>query len=144
MERNELVKDFTFTILTYLLLLVLVFIIQIEYTNKYFAFLLIAPPIPAIIFFWKFVKIKKKPQRDVIKALNDAIIYIISGIVALFGLLKTMPHVQFDIFDILLKNDIGYLLLCFYSILIFIKAYVAICETRANIKLLQAKKDEIE
>ena len=140
MERNELIKNFIFTTFTYLLMLILIFSIQIQYTNEYLAFLLLLPPIPAIVFFWSYVKIKEKAQRDIIKSLNDAAIYIISGLVALCGLLKTMPHVTFDIFDSLLKNNIGYLLLCFYSILIFIKAYVAICETYANIKLLQKKE----
>lgn len=135
--NEKLIKHFKYLMLTYLILIIVLIFIQLKCNSPYTPLLLLLPPLPAIFFFWKYVQMQEKAQRDVIKSLNDGILYIVSGIIALLGLLKTLPYNSFDIFDVLLKNNIGYILLCFYSLLVFIKAYVAICETKQNISILR-------
>jgi len=133
MKNNELIKYFTFSMIMSFVIIIFLIIIQIQIGSQYYTLLLLIPPLPAIFFFWKYVQMKEKVQRDIIKSLNDGVLYMVSGCVALFGLIKTLPYNSFDIFDILFKNNIAYIALCFYSILVFIKAYVAICEAKENI-----------
>ncbi len=137
MMNEKLIKHFKYLMLTYAILIIILIFIQLNFNSPYIPLLLLIPPLPAIFFFWKYVQMQEKAQRDVIKSLNDGILYIVSGVIALCGLIKTLPYSSFDIFDILFRNNIGYTLLCFYSLLVFIKAYVAICETKQNIKIIR-------
>lgn len=136
-DRENFPEKFMFkyftVILIYIILCILFSILEIENNSSYTPYLLLTLPLPAIYFSWNYIACKEKKQRDIIKSVNDSLLYVISGIVALFAVIKTVPHSKFDAFTFLLENGITYIALSFYSIFLFIKAFIAIAESRENI-----------
>ncbi|MXP59216.1 hypothetical protein [Pantoea sp. Taur] len=130
--KKFMLKYFT-VIITYIILCILFSVLEIENNSSYTPYLLLTLPLPAIYFSWNYIACKEKKQRDIIKSVNDSLLYVISGIVALFAVIKTVPHSKIDAFTFLLENGITYIALSFYSIFLFIKAFIAIAESKENI-----------
>jgi len=149
-EKENFPKNFMWhfylVMLAYIVICILFSIIKIGNNEPYTPYLLLSLPLPAIYFLAFYISCKEKKQRDVIKLVNDSLLYSISAIVALFAVIKTVPHSQHDPFSYLLESWTAYIALSFYAFFLFIKAFITISESIENIKSYreQSKKDSNE
>ncbi|MDT7009227.1 hypothetical protein [Enterobacter cancerogenus] len=101
---------------------------------------LFIPLIVPILFSICIIITRNKEQRDLIKSLNDSTLFSISAITTALVIIKTIDLTPLDAFDLLMKNRVGYILICGHTILYTIKATIAMCETYENwIKISKAK-----
>ncbi|WP_233980932.1 hypothetical protein [Pectobacterium versatile] len=106
---------------------------------------LFIPLVWLLITTFFILRTDDKLKINIIKSMNDLFLFIISAFVAAFGVIKTIPNFEFDIFSILMKNSAGYLSLCIYSVMFFIKSaitYIELKENRAIYKEAKAKKSK--
>ncbi|MHA1053264.1 hypothetical protein ACR9HA_23320 [Enterobacter ludwigii] len=106
-----------------------------EYINN--PFYLILPIAPIAYILYRIIKSTNKTERDVIKSWNDSILFLISFITTCLLTFKTIDHLNFDVFDEVMKEQRGYYLICVYAILFSIKTSISICEAIENSKTLR-------
>ncbi|MCX3310921.1 hypothetical protein ORN12_18240 [Pantoea vagans] len=149
-EKVNLPKNFMWhfylVILAYVVLGILFSIIKIGNNKPYTPYFLLSVPLPAIYLLAFYISNKEKKQRDLIKLVNDSLLYFIAAIVAFFAVIKTVPHSQHDPFSYFLESGTAYIALSFYAFFLFIKAFITMKESIENIKSYkeQSKKDSIE
>ncbi|ARJ44199.1 hypothetical protein B1H58_04730 [Pantoea alhagi] len=101
---------------------------------------LFIPLIAPIIFSVIIIITRNKEQRDLVKSLNDSVLFSISAITTGLIIFKTIEIHDINIFNLLVHNRVGYLLICGHTILYTIKATIAMCESYDNwLKLFKEK-----
>ncbi|HGU9978044.1 TPA: hypothetical protein ACNFP5_004867 [Enterobacter ludwigii] len=106
-----------------------------EYVDS--PFYLLIPIIPVVYIVFRIIRTKNKIERDVIKSLNDSILFSISFLTTCTLTFKTVDYLNYDIFNELMKKNTGYYLISIYAILFSIKALISICEAIENNKALK-------
>ena len=90
-----------------------------EYVDS--PFYLLIPIIPVVYILFRIIRTKNKIERDVIKSLNDSILFSISFLTTCTLTFKTVDYLNYDIFAILFS----------------IKTSISICEAIENNKALK-------
>ncbi|EQA4525950.1 hypothetical protein ACX290_003983 [Escherichia coli] len=117
-----------------------IFIILIFFFDLSSPFLLVIPICIVIPFFYRLVELKNKTERDLIKSANDTVLFSVSALTTALLTFKTLLNTSMDIFDKFMINNIGYLIICLYTILLIIKAFVARFEYKENMLKYKAEK----
>ncbi|HCJ3731281.1 TPA: hypothetical protein NRZ49_005368, partial [Klebsiella pneumoniae] len=103
-------------------------------------YLLVFPICIVIPFFYRLVELKNKTERDLIKSANDTVLFSVSALTTALLTLKTLPNTSIDFFDKFMINNIGYLVICLYTILLIVKAIVARFEYKENMLKYKSEK----
>ncbi|NIG14195.1 hypothetical protein [Pantoea sp. Cy-640] len=97
---------------------------------------LLAPLIAPTILSFFIIYTRTKEIRDFIKSVNDTIIFTISTVITALLTFKTSGLESPEIFDRFMINNLGYVSICTYTILLVMKASVAFSESIDNYKNL--------
>ncbi len=103
-------------------------------------YLLVFPICIVIPFFYRLVELKNKTERDLIKSANDTVLFSVSALTTALLTLKTLPNTSIDFFDKFMINNIGYLVIYLYTILLIVKAIVARFEYKENMLKYKSEK----
>lgn len=132
--ENKKISDFLFHGYIISLIATFLLVIWVKFQPINSMYWLLTPLIPAIILSIFILFSTNSQLRNIIKSCNDAILYSISALTASLLILKTLPPVKIDLFQTLMTNISGYILLLAYTILLIIKASIAASESIDNFK----------
>lgn len=93
---------------------------------------LFSPLLAPIIILVSIIITINKEICDLIKSCNDSVLFLISAVTTALLIYKTIELQSNDIFNLLMHNRTGYIMVCFYSILFIIKASIAMRESYEN------------
>ncbi|WP_323636971.1 hypothetical protein [Pectobacterium polaris] len=138
-KKSTLIRILTITfttLFTLLILLVLTFIFDFNHPIT----LLI--PVGCIgAFFYYYIKMKNKNERDIIKSSIDMVLFIITAITASLLIPNTLSNYQINVFDSVMKgNPLGCVAIAYYTMLLIIKAIISRFELRDNIIKYNSKE----
>lgn len=91
-----------------------------EYVDS--PFYLLIPIIPVVYIVFRIIRTKNKIERDVIKSLNDSILFSISFLTTCTLTFKTVDYLNYDIFNELMKKKYWLLLNIYLCHFIFYKS----------------------
>lgn len=135
-DKNKLMTSFIGAIVLFLILMLTTWIFDLNHE-----LMLLIPIIIVVPFFYHLIKIKSKPERDLIKSANDTILFSFAALTTALLTLNTIPNYSLDLFDYFMKDRLlGCLAISYYTILLIVKAVIARFEFSDNLTTYKLNK----